>query len=191
PTLFYQPQQFTDPFGNINSVAHDAYALLPISATSAVGTPYSTTTTVQNDYRVLAPSLITDANGNRTQAGFDPLGRVIATWVMGKTTETVGDDPAHPSTKIEYHLEAVPSYVYVERREEHWYTDPTNPKLQRAYTYSDGLGREVLTKKQAQPDANGAARWTGTGRTVFDNKGNPVQKFEPYFSMTPTYEAVI
>ncbi len=40
-------------------------------------------------------------------------------------------------------------------------------------------GREVLTKKQAQPDAGGNPRWTGTGRTVFDNKGNPVKKFEP------------
>jgi len=191
PSLFYQPQRSTDPFGNIHSVAYDAYALFPISATVAVGTTYATTTNVQNDYRVLTPALITDANGNRSQAGFDALGRVIATWAMGKVTETVGDDAAHPSTRIEYHVEAVPAYVYIEKREEHWYTDPTNTKLQRAYTYSDGLGREVLTKKQAQPDASGAARWTGTGRTVFDNKGNPVQKYEPYFSATPNYEAVI
>ncbi|HEX6839866.1 MAG TPA: toxin TcdB middle/N-terminal domain-containing protein [Polyangia bacterium] len=191
PALFYQAQQFTDPFGNVSTVGYDTYALLLSSATSAVGTPYATTATVQSDYRVLAPSLITDANGNRAQAELDALGRVTKAWVMGKTTETVGDDAGHPSTRIEYHPETVPPYVYVEKREEHWHTDPTNANLQRAYTYSDGLGREVLTKKQAQPDASGAARWTGTGRTVFDNKGNPVQKFEPYFSATPGYETVI
>ena len=110
---------------------------------------------------------------------------------MGKATESVGDDDAHPSTRFEYHLDVVPAFVYVEKREEHWLTDPTNTKLQRAYTYSDGLGREVLTKKQAQPDASGAEQWTGTGRFVYDNKGNPVQKYEPYFSATPDYEAVI
>src|SRR5262245_18891418 len=87
-------------------------------------------------------------------------------------------------------LEPVPAYVYVEKREEHWYADPSNHKVQRAHTYSDGLGREVLTKKQAEPDDSGAARWAGTGRTVFDNKGNPVKKFEPYFSTTREYEVV-
>lgn len=189
--LFFQPQQFVDPFGNVSSVGYDTYGLLVSSATSAVGTPYSTTTAMQNDYAILAPALLTDANGNRTQVGFDALGRVVASWVTGKTTESVGDDPAHPSTRIEYHLETIPAYVYVEKREEHWSKDPSNTKLQRAYGYSDGLGREVLTKKQAQPDAAGAARWIGTGRTVFDNKGNPVQKYEPYFSATPSYEAVI
>ena len=41
---------------------------------------------------------------------------------------------------------------------------------------------------QAEPDANGMARWAGTGRTVFDNKGNPVKKYEPYFAPDPGYD---
>ena len=187
---FYLPKQFTDPFGNVSAIGYDSYALLPKSATSAVGTVYSITTTVASDYRTLAPALLTDGNGNRTKVASDALGRVTGSWVMGKTTESTGDDDAHPSTRFEYHLEVVPAYVYVEKREEHWYTDRTNTKLQRAYSYSDGLGREVLTKKQAQTDASGAAGWTGTGRVVYDNKGNPVQKYEPYFSTTPGYEPV-
>ena len=31
-------------------------------------------------------------------------------------------------------------------------------------------------------------RWVGTGRTVLDNKGNPVKQYEPFFSSTEEYE---
>jgi hypothetical protein len=31
-------------------------------------------------------------------------------------------------------------------------------------------------------------RWVGTGRTVFNNKGNPVKQYEPFFSATSAYE---
>ncbi len=31
-------------------------------------------------------------------------------------------------------------------------------------------------------------RWVGTGRTVVDNKGNPVKQYEPFFSTTHEYE---
>ena len=44
-----------------------------------------------NDYRVLAPVLITDPNGNRAAVSFDALGMVAGTAVMGKTTENLGD----------------------------------------------------------------------------------------------------
>jgi RHS repeat-associated protein len=186
--LFYQAIRMTDPFGSVSAVSYDDPALMVKSATSALQTTYETTVGVQNDYRVLAPSLITDANGNRTQAAFDALGRVTATWVMGKATEQKGDDASHPSTRFEYHDKVIPSFVYVEKREEHYFTDPSNQKLQRAYTYSDGLGREVLTKKQAELDANGNPQWVGSGRVVFDNKGNPVKKYEPYFSPNPDNE---
>ncbi len=187
---FYLPQQFTDPFGTINTIAYDTYSLLPLSAVQASNTPYKTTTSITNDYRVLAPTLLVDANLNQTQVAFDALGRVVSTWVMGKAIESIGDDAAHPSTVIEYHTDVVPAYVKVTKREQHYLTDPTNTKTQIAYSYTDGLGRDVLTKKQAQPDSSGNPRWTGAGRTVFDNKGNPVQKFEPYFSANTDFEVV-
>ncbi|HRG59117.1 MAG TPA: hypothetical protein PK323_09180, partial [Bacteroidia bacterium] len=31
-------------------------------------------------------------------------------------------------------------------------------------------------------------RWVGTGRIVFNNKGNPVKQYEPYFSITHQFE---
>jgi RHS repeat-associated protein len=36
--------------------------------------------------------------------------------------------------------------------------------------------------------ANSAPRWVGTGRTVFNNKGKPIKKYEPFFSSTHLYE---
>ena len=35
---------------------------------------------------------------------------------------------------------------------------------------------------------NSQYRWVGTGRTVFNNKGNPVRQYEPFFSATHLYE---
>ena len=72
-----------------------------------------------------------------------------------------------------------------------------------------GSGHEVMRKVQAEPgmapgrDGDGALvhdnegqlvwvettqRWVGTGRTVFDNKGNPIKQYEPFFSGTYGYE---
>ena len=33
-----------------------------------------------------------------------------------------------------------------------------------------------------------ATRWVGTGRVVYDNKGNPVKAYEPFFDSSPVYD---
>ncbi|MCA9709162.1 MAG: RHS repeat-associated core domain-containing protein, partial [Myxococcales bacterium] len=80
-------------------------------------------------------------------------------------------------------------------------------------TYLGGGGRAVLVKATAapgpavalQPDGTPALvddgtgtlgvqvvhsdpRWIASGRTVVDNKGNPIKQYEPYFSQTDEYE---
>ena len=84
---FFLPRRFVDPFGNAASVDYDADDLLIVKTTDAVRTRVTAT----NDYRVLAPALMTDPNGNRAAAAFDVLGMVAGTAVMGKTTENLGD----------------------------------------------------------------------------------------------------
>ena len=73
--------------------------------------------------------------------------------------------------------------------------DRRNPdsRLQVSYEYSSGLGVSILVKVQAEnaPDSRreaGSFRWLGNGRTIFNNKGNAVMEFDPYFSDTPRYE---
>ena len=84
---FYVPRRFVDPFGNAASVDYDADDLLIVKTIDAA----TNTVTATYDYRVLAPVLLTDPNGNRAAAVFDILGMVAGTSIMGKTTENLGD----------------------------------------------------------------------------------------------------
>jgi hypothetical protein len=46
-----------------------------------------------------------------------------------------------------------------------------------------------MQKVQAEPEPGSTIpRWVGTGRTVFNNKGNPVKQYEPFFSATSDFE---
>ncbi|XYH99958.1 SpvB/TcaC N-terminal domain-containing protein [Sorangium sp. So ce1128] len=204
---FYLPTTFVDPFGNTSQVVYDPYRLLVTQVTD----PLNNVVEAVPDYRVLAPLKLTDANGNVSEVRFDALGRVTLLAVMGKPGAGEGDTPEDPTVTFTYDLERFqstgkPNVVHARARERH---GPGNPRWLDTYTYSDGSGNEVLRKMNAEPglaperDANGAlvhdaqgnlvfshatSRWVGTGRTVLDNKGNPVKQYEPFFSATEEYE---
>ena len=67
-------------------------------------------------------------------------------------------------------------------------------KIQHSFLYSDGFGREIQKKIQAEPGPlveggrRSDPRWVGSGWTVFNNKGKPVRQFEPFFSATHRFE---
>ncbi|QJD87673.1 toxin TcdB middle/N-terminal domain-containing protein [Cohnella herbarum] len=83
--------------------------------------------------------------------------------------------------------------------------------VRQSFMYSDGFGREIQAKVQAEPgpvpmrDATtgriivtdgqpvmtdgAAARWSGSSWTIFNNKGNPVRKYEPFFTDTHRFES--
>ncbi|MCD2476428.1 hypothetical protein LRN56_16710, partial [Staphylococcus aureus] len=77
-------------------------------------------------------------------------------------------------------------------------------------TQSDGFGRALQSKQKAEPgdayqvDADGnvllddngmpvvadtgtAPRWTVSGRVEYDNKGQPIRQYQPYFINAPQY----
>ncbi|MDJ0581480.1 SpvB/TcaC N-terminal domain-containing protein [Crocosphaera sp.] len=55
--------------------------------------------------------------------------------------------------------------------------------IQVGFEYSDGMGTVLVKKVQAEPEIpNGPLRWIATGKTILNNKGNPVKQYEPYFS---------
>ena len=87
PDGFYQAHQARDPFGNISSMTYDDYCFL-IDETQD---PLENTIQAVNDYRVLQPKQITDPNRNSSAIAFDALGMVVATAVMGKDGESLGD----------------------------------------------------------------------------------------------------
>ena len=95
---------------------------------------------------------------------------------------------------------------------------PEGLRIQLVFAYSDGFGRELQSKIQAEPGAaamraaniqlpggdispgplalnnslpvigHADPRWVGKGRTVYNNKGKPVKQYEPFFSSTHLYE---
>lgn len=236
---FYMPTEARDPFGNPSRVVYDAAQLFPIRAYDA----YENETVAEIDYRVLAPRLVTDANGNRTQVVHDTRGMVIATAVMGKDEPGAaieGDSVAGYRRIIEgdetglaadvltdprRYLQGATSFFYYDvfawrrerspacfvslARETHVVDEDGVPsRIARSVSYSDGFGHIVLAKAEAEDgdaphyaadgalvfDAGGEPekrhttdRWIGSGATVFNNKGQPVRKFEPFFDSRPDF----
>jgi RHS repeat-associated protein len=240
---FFLPRRHLTPFGHSTTVAYDRFDLLvqetrdPLANTATVGERDAAGTLLSsgNDYRVLQPRLVTDANGNRSAVVFDALGMVVGTAVMGKRDEVprrgdaldgfdadLADDviAAHlaeplidphailgrATTRLVYDLSAYrrtqdqaqpsPAVVYVVARETHD-ADLAPGELtavQHSFSYSDGFGREIQSKLQAEPGplAGGGedlpVRWIGSGWKIFNNKGAAVRTFEPFFSATQAFE---
>ena len=71
---------------------------------------------------------------------------------------------------------------------------PQGLKIQLSFSYSDGFGREIQKKIQAEPGPlmDGGPmvnlRWVGSGWTIFNNKSQPVRQYEPFFSATHGFE---
>lgn len=194
---FYQPDRHSDPFGNTTEISWDSHDLAITEVEDAVGN----TVSADIDYRTLAPWRLTDANGQKSEVALDELGRVTEMAVVGKAGE--GDTLSAPTVEHTYELgrwlsSGVPARVHTRRRETH---DDTGTRWLKTYAYSDGGGSVVVTKSKVEGglaperDGNGdlvyvseelqfattTSRWVGSGRTVLDNKGNPVKQYEPYF----------
>lgn len=201
---FYLPIKFIDPFDQEFITTYDEpYFLLVIKTED----PLHNIVQAKNHYRTMLPWHITDPNLNRSGVRFDALGMVAMTVVMGKQGQNEGDvldetttevSPLDdPTTKLEYDLFAnmndpehrAPNFVHTFAREQH---GPSNPRWQESYSYSDGFGREIQTKIQAEPGlvdgVHAEERWVGTGWTISNNKGKPVKKYEPFFSDTHEFE---
>jgi len=232
----FMPRRYVDPFGHATTIDYDPHNLLVVQTTDSLGNRV----TAVNDYRVLQPTLLTDANCNRVAASFNALGLVAGTAVMGKITEDLGDSltnfaadltekqiddffEAHDphalaiallrdaTTRVVYDVNRFartraanptdltkwqPAYAATLARETHA-ADPLPPgglKIQIGFGYSDGFGREIQKKMQREPGPviDGGPivdpRWGGSGWTIFNNKGNAVRQYEPFYTATHGFE---
>lgn len=187
----------------------------PLHNRVTVGLRDATGAITQNgyDYRTLSPVLLTDPNSNRVAVEIDALGMVIKMAVLGKDGAGEGDSLSSPTSTFEYNLHrwrtsggVLPVYAKARAREIH---GSPSSFWHDSYVYSDGSGREIMRKVRAEsgpvplldedghllrnPDGSvqteiADKRWIGNGRTVFDNKGNAVKQYEPFFSATYEYE---
>ncbi|HEX8905217.1 MAG TPA: hypothetical protein VF771_10270, partial [Longimicrobiaceae bacterium] len=204
-----------DPLGNETHLRYDRAQHLVRKSTDAAGL----VTRVKNDYRLLKPRRVRDANGARSAVAFTPLGRVEASWNMGRRHEGVGDTWERPSSRCVYDFHAYaergqPVSVRTIRRVHHaqdgWVPAAERDETVESIQYSDGNGRVVQTRTQGPdvvfgdpvrgegvltadrsrdgqdvagtPAPAGQVRVIVSGWQRFDNKGRPVESWEPFFA---------
>lgn len=200
-----------DPLGNTASIEYDSYGLLPTKVTDPIGLE----SLAEYDYRILQANKSTDPNLNRQEYAFSPLGMLTKVALKGKTGQSVGDTLANPSVRMEYDFFAFknqqqPVYVKTIQREHHIEANINNNTI-TAVEYSDGFGRLLQTRTQAEDTIYGNAEFgtsglpnnpdlpnqnaVGTTRNsndplnvvvsgwkVYNNKGKEVEVYEPFFA---------
>jgi RHS repeat-associated protein len=197
-------------------IEYDKFDLLPITITDPIGL----STEAEHDYRVMQPRHVTDPNGNQSKFTFTPLGLLHEIFIQGK--DPTDGDQSRPSTLFKYDFMAFENsrpnnrqaiFVHKIQHEHH----DTEKDVERdatidTFEYSDGFGRLLQTRTQAEDETVGDPIFGGgvlspdqsddpgevvlrkrrpekepnvvvSGAQVFDNKGRIVEKFEPYFEL--------
>lgn len=240
---FFVPRKVADAFGQTTVVDYDAYDLLVTRTTDPVGNSVSAANDYRvlqprevtdpnrnrsaSAFDALGMVVATAMMGKLGQPhgdlleGFnaDPTLTEVLAFIANPHTEAASL-LGKATTRIVYDLDRYrragqPPFAATLARETHF--EPARDgqtKIQLSFSFSDGFGREIQKKIQAEPgkarkrqnplallsgdiepgklepgDADVPRRWVGSGRTVFNNKGKPVKQYEPFFSATHLYES--
>lgn len=203
-----QPKQLTDPNGNSSFVAFDAFGL-PV-ATAIRGKTSETLGDSLDDFG--------DFDGDPALAQLQDF--------VARPRDQAAPLLKSATSRVLYDLDRFsrcgePPFAATLARETH-VSDPLPQQglqIQVSFGYSNGFGRELQSKIQAEPGSapiraanillpggdvrpgplrldHGVPksekvnpRWVGKGRTVYNNKGKPVKQYEPFFSSTHLYES--
>ncbi len=186
-----QPALITDPNGNRSAVAFDALGF--VTGTAVMGK------ITENLGDTLAGFEADLSQSERDQFFSDPTGPMARDLLAGATARIVYDLDrfkesviANPDDPTKW----LPCYSATISRETHVsdLAPGQQARLQVKFGYSDGLGRVVQQKVQAEPGPlteggpDMSPRWVGTGWTIFNNKGKPVRKYEPFFDDTHDFK---
>lgn len=203
------PALITDPNGNRSATAFDALGM--VAGTAVMGKASENLGDSLTGFLAdLAPAQI-----EALHAAEDPHAQAEA--LLGRaTTRTVYDAHRFHDSRLAAPDDPTqwrPVFGATLTRETHVsdLASGQSGKLQIGFSYSDGLGREIQRKVQAesgptprrdaagaivfgvdgQPEltaADTAPRWVGSGWTVFNNKDRPVREYEPFFSDSHDFE---
>ncbi|WP_050787615.1 SpvB/TcaC N-terminal domain-containing protein [Rhodococcus jostii] len=199
------PVAATDPVGNLTTAANDYRVARPFRSTD----PNGNHTEVAFDClgQVVGTAIRGKAGEGDSLAGFDadlsvaayadahahPFADPMA--LLGAATSRIIHDRFAYLRTRDLAAPDAPT-VYTITRETHGSQFGANqsPRVHHLFVYSDGMGREVQHKAQAERGAVPGAgpdvvpRWVGSGWTVYNNKGKPVRTFEPFFTDTHLFE---
>ena len=192
-----QPRLVSDPNHNQTEVAYDTLGMVVAAATMGKPLPAD----VEGD---TLTEFVSDLTQAQLDGFLDAVGpqAVAATLLKDASTRTVYDydrfrrtREANPNDPTRWQ----PVCSVALARETH-VSSPVAPqgvRIQLSFSYSDGFGREVQKKVQAEPgpldlsdpgSPRADPRWVGSGWTIFNSKGKPVRQYEPFFSATHQFE---
>ncbi|MDQ1350694.1 MAG: hypothetical protein QG657_996, partial [Acidobacteriota bacterium] len=195
------PRRMKDPNNNISEAITDELGLVKAIALYGKGSEADELTGLNEFTTSTESALISNFFNAATSSDLTAIGKNL---LQGATARFVYDFDVYKNS-------AKPVVVASIVREEHFLKKPDSP-VQLSFEYSNGLGKVVMKKVQAEPgpakqvtvnDNDGTysvtetdtaalapkqLRWIGNGRTILNNKGNPVKQYEPYFSVTHQYE---
>ena len=177
-----QPIQVTDPNGNYTQAAYDTLGLL--MATAVMG---------KNGEGDSLPANLTDIDQAQLDAFVaNPADSTAADLLGTATTRLIYDYDRFAQQSSPAAGPIFPVYAAVIAREIHVsaLADNQQSPLQIGFSFSDGFGREIQRKAQAEPDPAIPAqpRWLASGWTIFNNKGKPVRQYEPFYSASSDFE---
>lgn len=223
-----------EPNAHKTIIEYDAYDLLPVKAVQVMSNPPAGTQGLEmravHNYRVMQAQEVYDPNGNKSKFEYSPLGLLVASWLQGQAGKNEGDQQ-RPSTRLDYNFlnfqlsgGAKPIWVRTVKQIHHdRETDVLEPQRSETITsveYSDGFGRVVQTRTQAEeeifgepifggkllsPDQNDEAGSKApisgvlntnsdapnvvvSGWQIYDNKGQVIEKYEPFFDRGWDYQ---
>jgi len=180
-----QPRLITDPNGNRAAVAFDALGM--VAGVAMMGKESETLGDSLDGFEPdLDDATIIAHLQNPFASPHDILNRASARMVYDLQQFLRASESGDPQ----------PNVVYSLARETHDadLTPGQFTRIQHIFSYSDGFGREIQRKIQAEPgplvdgEAEISPRWVGSGWTIFNNKGNPVRQYEPFFSAIHDFE---
>ena len=192
-----QPRRVSDPNRNRTEVAFDTLGM--VVGTAVMGKPLPVP--VEGD---TLTGFAADLTQTQRDAFFDAVDphATAAALLKDATTRVVYDLHRFYRTRQASANDATkwqPACAATLARETH-VSSPLplqGLKIQLSFSYSDGFGREIQKKIQAESGPLGIndspapimnPRWVGSGWTIFNNKGKPVRRFEPFFSATHDFE---
>lgn len=176
-----KPATFTDPNGNRSAAAYDALGML--AGTAISGKP-------SDNIGDSLVGFVSDLSQDQLDGFLSNPTPVLAASLLGNATSRMVYDPLHMKAA------GTPTYSAIISRETYVGAQPPlrGALFQISITYSDGFGRVVQEKTRTKPGPltdggpNVADRWIGSGWKVFDNKGNTVKQFEPFFDTSAAYQ---
>ena len=188
-----QPRRITDPNGNHTEVAFDALGLVAATAL------------MDKETEGFGDLLDASFEADLTQAELDAF-MSQPREASSSSDESIATEIVHSllgraTTRIVYDLNRFmtagePCFASTIARETHVsdLQPGEQPKIQIGFSYSDGFGREVQKKIQAEPGPVVVGgpfinpRWVGSGWITYNNKGKPVRQYEPFFAATHEFE---